>query len=72
MTLTLTLVKKQKILLLSGEMLSSSQVKIRKVSQLLGKFSRSFIAIPQGKLYYRPLEINKTSTLKINKGSFDK
>ena len=47
-------------------------VKIRKVSQLLGKFPSSFIAAPQGKLYHRYLEINKTSALKINKGHFDK
>ena len=47
-------------------------VKIRKVSQLLAKFSSSFIAAPQGKLHYRYLEINKTSALKINKGNFDK
>ena len=68
MTLTLTLIKKQKILLLCDEILSNPHVKIRRVSQLLGKFSSSFIAVPQGKLYHRSLEINKTSTLKINKG----
>ena len=72
MTLTLTLIKKQKILLLYDEILSSPHVKIRKVSQLLGKFSSSFIAVPQGKLYYRSLEMNKMSALKINKGNFDK
>ena len=49
MTLTFTLVKKKKILLLCDEILSSPQVKIRKVSQLLGKFSSSFIAVPQRK-----------------------
>ena len=70
-TLTLTLVKKQKIVLLFDKILSSPQVKIRKLSQLLGKFSNSFIAVPQGKLYYRPLKINKTNALMINKGNFD-
>ena len=72
MTLTLTLVKKQKNLLLCDEVFSSLQVKIRKVSLLPGKFSSSFIAVPQGKLYYRSLEIKKTSALKINKGNFGK
>ena len=72
MTLTLTLVKKQKILLLCDEVLSSPHVKFMKVSQLLGKFSSSFIAVPQGKWYYQSLEINKTSALKINKGNFKK
>ena len=71
-TLTLTPVKRQKILVLCDEILSSAYVKIMKVLQLLGKFSSSFITVPQGKLYYRSLEINKTSALKINKGNFDK
>ena len=72
MTLTLTLLKKQNILLLCDEMSSNPHVNIRKVLQLLGKFSGSFIAVSQGKLYYRSLEINKTSASKINKGNFDK
>ena len=61
-------VKKQKILVLCDEILPSAHVKIRKVSQLLGKFSSSFITVPQGKLYYRSMEINKTSALKLTKG----
>ena len=65
--LTLTPVKKQKMLVLCDEILSSAHVKIRNTLQMLGKFSSSFIAVPQGKLYYRSLEINKTSALKINK-----
>ena len=72
MTLTLTLIKKQKIWLLCDGILSSPPVKIRNVSQLLGKFPSCFIAVPQGKLYQRFFEINKTSTLKIKKGNFDK
>ena len=50
-------------------MLSSPHVKIRKVSELLGKFSSSFIAYPLVKMYYSSLEINKTNALKIM-GSF--
>ena len=59
------------ILLLCDE-LPSPHVKIRKLSQLLRKFSSSFIDVPQRKLYYRSLEINKTNALKIKKGNFDK
>ena len=72
MTLTLTPVKRQKILVLCDEIFSSPHIKIRKVSQLLGKFSSSVIAVPQGKLNYMSLEVNKTCALKINKGNFDK
>ena len=72
MILTLTLMKKQKIWLLCDGILSSPPVKIRNVLQLLGKFSSCFIAVPQGKLYQKSFEMNKTSTLKIKKGNFDK
>ena len=72
MALTLTLIKKQKILLPCDEILSSPHVKIRNILQLLGKSSSSFIVVPQRNLYYRSLEMNKTNALKINKGNFDK
>ena len=58
--------------LLCDEILSSPHVKIRKVPQPLGRFSSSFIAVPQWKLCYKSLEINKKSTIKINEGNFDK
>ena len=54
-TLILTLVKKQKIILLFDEILSSPHVKIREVLQQLGKFSNNFIAAPLGKLQFRSL-----------------
>ena len=60
------------MLLLCDEILSSPHVKICKVSQLLGRFSSSFIAVPQWKLCYRSLEINKKSAIKINEGNFYK
>ena len=72
MTLTLTLVKKQKIILLCDEILSCPQVQIIKVLQLLEKFSSSVIAVPLGKLCYTSLEIDKTNKVKINNGKFDK
>ena len=72
LTLTLTLIKKQKKLLFCDEISSSPHVKIRKVSQLLGGFFSSLIAVPQRKLYYKSLEVNKTSTLKTSKVNFDK
>ena len=59
MKLTLTLIKKQKIVSLCDEILSSSHVKIRKFSQLVGKFSSSFIAAPQGKLCYSSILVGK-------------
>ena len=60
------------MLLLCDEILSIPHVKIRKVSQLLGRFSSSFIAVPQWKLCYRSLEINKKSAIKINEENFYK
>ena len=72
MTLTLILVKKQKVILLCDEILSCQHVKIRKVTQLREEFFSSFIAVPLGKLYYRSLEIKKTNALKINNEDFDK
>ena len=45
MKLTLTLVKKQDITLLCDEILSSPHIKIRKVSEVLGKFSSIFITV---------------------------
>ena len=72
MTLTLTPVRKQKMLLLCDEILSIPHVKIRKVSQLLGRFSSNFIAVPQWKLCYKSLDINKKSAIKTNEGNFDK
>ena len=70
-TLTLTLVKKQKILLLFDKILPSPKLKLGNFHNCWGIFSSSVIAIPQGKLYYKPLEINKTNALMINKGNFD-
>ena len=59
MKLTLTLIKKKKIVSLCDEILSSSHVKIGKFSQLVGKFSSSFIAAPQGKLCYSSILVGK-------------
>ena len=72
MTISLTTIKKQKLLSFCDELLSVQKTTIRKLAQLLGKFSSSFIAVTFGKLHYRSLERCKTNELKLNKGNFDK
>ena len=54
------------------KLLATEQAPIRQVTQLLGTFSRSFIILPYGKLYYRSVERFKRKTLVICKGYFDK
>ena len=72
MSITLTEAKKITIISLCHEVLNSEQVTIRKIAQLGGKFSSSFIAVPEGKLHYRGLERDKTKALARNKGNYDK
>ena len=54
------------------KLLATEQAPIRQVTQLLGTFSRSFITLLYGKLYYRSVERFKRKTLVIYKGYFDK
>ena len=54
------------------KLLATEQAPIRQVTQLLGTFSRSFIILPYGKLYYRSVERFKRKTMVICKGYFDK
>ena len=71
MTVPLTSAKKQKILSLCFKLLVAEQALTTQVAQLFGTFSRSFIAVRYGKLYYRSLERCKTKSLVISKGNFD-
>ena len=71
MTVPLTSVKKQKILSLCFKLLVAEQAPTTQIAQLLVTFSRSFIAVRYGKLYYRSLEKCKTKSLVISKGNFD-
>ena len=72
MTVSLTPVNKQKILLICVKLLATEQAPIRPVAQLLETFFSSFIGVPYGKLCYRSLERCKTKFLVISKGNFDK
>ena len=71
-TVSLTIDKKVSIKTLCTQTLTSEHNTVRDIACLLGKFSSSFIAVPQGKLHFRNLERNKTKALIINKGNFDK
>lgn len=71
MTITLTSEKKEKIVLLCKEVLSSNKLTIRKMASLIGNLVSSLPAVPFGKLFYRSLERDKISALKQAKGDFD-
>ena len=72
MSVSLIPAKKQEILSLCVKLLATEQAPIRQVTQLLGTFSSSFIAVPYGKLYYRSLERCRTKSLVISEENFDK
>ena len=72
MTVTLPMHKKQRIIDLCQAMLGETWVCIRSVAKLLGIFSSSFVAVPEGKLHYRSLEREKTKALTINRGNYVK
>lgn len=71
MTITLTKEKKQKIYVMSNEILDSNSQTIRKIASFIGNLTASLPAVPFGKLHYRSLERDKISALKISKGDFD-
>ena len=72
MTVSLTEKKKLAIQAFCAEVLSAEKNTIRCIAQLGGKFSSSFIAVPEGKLYFRNMDRDKTKALALNKGNFDK
>lgn len=76
MTVCLTLEKKLMIKDFCDQMLMivdlPRAVSIRDIAKLLGKFSSSFLGVPEGKLHYRKLERDKTIALAVNRGKFDK
>ena len=71
MSISLTLEKKQKIYALCKKCLEIIPT-IRELAKLIGHCVASFPAVTYGPLYYRELEANKISSLKLNKGNFDK
>ena len=70
MTLTLTSKKKEKVINKARNILQG-KVSIRMVASLVGNLTSSFEAVPQGRLYYRHLELCKTTSLKMSKHNFD-
>ena len=72
MTVRLTEDKKNHIRDLCNEILIAQNNTIRDVAKLLGKFSSSFLGVPEGKLHFRFLERYKTKALSYFKGDFDK
>ncbi len=71
MTVSLTVNKKERIAQLCEDILSVPAVSIRAVARLLGNFTSSFIAIPEGRLFYRAIEHDKTSAVARNHGDYD-
>jgi len=71
MTINLTTNKKQKILKLCIEILSSSTFKIQMLASIIGNLVASFPAVPLGRLFYRHLERDKIQALKHSKGNFN-
>ena len=71
MTVSLTQAKKDKIKELCDSISSLKEVPIRKVASLIGNFTSSFIAVPEGKLHYRYLEREKVEAIAMNRGDYD-
>ena len=70
MTITLTDQKKSKIKLLAKQILDE-YVSIRIVSRFIGNLTSSFEGVPNGRLYYRHIEFDKTVSLKSAKGDYE-
>ena len=62
--------KVAKILTSCNELLTATRITIRQLAQTIGLLVSSFMAIKQGQLHYRSLEVHKTRSLQ-NTGSFD-
>ena len=69
MEASLTDDKKDEIVNISSEIAKKSFVKVRKLSQVIGKIVAAFLGALYGSLYYRNLEANKISGLKNSKGN---
>ena len=62
--------KVEKILISCNELLTANRITIRQLAQTIGLIVSSFMAVKQGQLHYRSLEIHKTRSLQTI-GSFD-
>ena len=71
MTIRLTQEKKTSLRNSCEQLLQSTEITIRELSQVIGKIVASFLGVMHGPLYYRNLERDKTVTLMYNKGNFE-
>ena len=71
MTLTLTTNKKENIRNIAAALLLKQSCSIRTLASFLSNIVSSFEAVPNGKLYYRNIELQKIEVLKTSNGNFD-
>ena len=71
MTLTLTTNKKGNIRNIAAALLLKQSCSIRTLVSFLSNIVSSFEAVPNGKLYYRNIELQKIEVLKTSNGNFD-
>ena len=70
-TLTLTDVKKEKIIKLGKGIINSQYITNRELAQFIGNIVTTFETVLTGPLHYKDMETLKTPKLKENKGKFD-
>jgi hypothetical protein len=71
MTICLTDEKKDKLVSLIKNVLTSDTIQIRSVAKVIGHMVSSFPAVEFGPLYYRKLDKDKHNALSIHKGNFE-
>ena len=71
MRVSLTDDKKNRIINLCDSITSMDSLSIRMVARLIGNFTSSFIAVPEGKLHYRHIERDKVTALARARGNYD-
>ena len=71
MTIAIADNKAFKVVAICDEYLKSKRNSIRDLSTVIGNLVASFPAVPHGQLFYRQLENEKISALKMSKGQFD-
>ena len=71
MTVTLAAEKKEKLLNMIEAILSKTEISIRELATIIGKFVSSFPGSLYGPLYYRTLEQDKSDALKRNRGNYE-
>ena len=72
MTVSLTTERALDVITLCKILLEKTRPTIRETACVIGKIISTFPGVMYGPLYYRSLEADKTSSLKQNKGKFDK